>query len=315
VDVHGHYILTVSVPGRAPRERRLRPRRPIDVRLTLSPLRHGPGDATVRLAPGAVWRAAHTPAGTVTMFVGNDGGEIVVRAWGAGADWAIESAPALVGMDDDDRALVPRDPVVAGLAHRLPGLRLARTGLVMETVVPTIVEQKVTSREAHRAWARIVRAWGEPAPGPPGLLLPPAPERLAATPYFQFHRFGIERRRADFIIGACRRAAWFEQSTELAPAAAAARLQAFRGIGPWTAGHVQQFALGDPDAVVVGDYHLPHMVTGALAGEPRGTDERMLELLAPYAGQRGRVQRLIALGGGHAPRHHLRRPLRDIASI
>ena len=46
-------------------------------------------------------------------------------------------------------------------------------------------------------------------------------------------------------------------------------------------------AMGDPDAVAVGDFHLKNLVSTALAGEPRGTDQRMLELLAPYAGQRG----------------------------
>ena len=44
------------------------------------------------------------------------------------------------------------------------------------------------------------------------------------------------------------------------------------------------------------------MVAWALAGEPRGTDERMLELLEPYAGHRGRVLRLLVMSGLAPPR-------------
>jgi 3-methyladenine DNA glycosylase/8-oxoguanine DNA glycosylase len=89
-------------------------------------------------------------------------------------------------------------------------------------------------------------------------------------------------------------------------------LQLFPGIGPWTAAEVARLALGDPDAVSVGDYHLPNLVAWTLAGEPRGTDERMLELLEPFRGHRGRVQRLLESGGAHAPRYGPRTEVRPI---
>jgi len=97
------------------------------------------------------------------------------------------------------------------------------------------------------------------------------------------------------------------------PAAATARLRALPGIGAWTAAEVVGVALGDPDAVEVGDYHLPHAVGYLFDGTPRSTDERMLELLEPYHGHRGRVIRLITLAGIAAPRFGPHRPLRDIA--
>jgi 3-methyladenine DNA glycosylase/8-oxoguanine DNA glycosylase len=93
------------------------------------------------------------------------------------------------------------------------------------------------------------------------------------------------------------------------------RLQAFPGVGPWTAAEVARIALGDADAVSVGDYHLPHLVGWALAGEARGTDERMLELLEPYRGQRGRVQLLLEASGLHAPRYGPRAEVGSIASF
>jgi 3-methyladenine DNA glycosylase/8-oxoguanine DNA glycosylase len=116
---------------------------------------------------------------------------------------------------------------------------------------------------------------------------------VAELPYFRFHRFGVERRRAEVVRAVCARAAALEALVELAPEEARRRLELFRGIGSWTSAEVTRLSLGDPDAVSLGDYHMPHVVAWALAGESRGTDERMLELLEPYRGQRGRVQRLL----------------------
>src|SRR5271165_6331404 len=59
--------------------------------------------------------------------------------------------------------------------------------------------------------------------------------------------------------------------------------------------------MGDPDAVSVGDYHLPNAVGWTLARRTTD-DDGMLELLAPYAGHRYRVTRLIELGGSRPPR-------------
>lgn len=64
-----------------------------------------------------------------------------------------------------------------------------------------------------------------------------------------------------------------------------------------------QSAMGDPDAVAVGDYHIPNTVSWALANEPRADDARMLELLEPFAGHRGRVTMLLKFGGISAPKY------------
>lgn len=85
--------------------------------------------------------------------------------------------------------------------------------------------------------------------------------------------------------------------------AARKRLTDVAGIGPWTAAEVALAALGDADAVSVGDYHLPNWVAWALAREPRADDRRMLELLEPYRGQRGRVTRMIFLGHPSPPKY------------
>lgn len=224
-----------------------------------------------------------------------------MEAWGEGAGWIVERAPAWVGALDDDSGFDPAPGLVRDLWRRHRGVKIPRTGLVTERIVPVILEQKVTGPEARRAYRRLATALAEPAPGPFGLSLPPHPDRMAELPYHAFHPFGIERRRAEVLRGVCARAAWLDEAAALSLDAARERIGALKGIGPWTVAEVARTALGDADAVSVGDYHLPNLVAWALAGEPRGTDERMLELLEPYRPHRGRVQRLLEVARIRAP--------------
>jgi 3-methyladenine DNA glycosylase/8-oxoguanine DNA glycosylase len=281
----------------------------IDLRATLAPLAHGLGDPTIRIGADDTWRATRAPSGPVSVRMTAAATEIRVRAWGPGAAWAIGIAADLVGAGDQPQALTPRHPLVAELVHRHPGLRLPRTHRPFDALLPAICEQKVTGNEARAAFRGIVRAHGEPAPGPAGLLLPPDPALLARLPYFAFHRFGLERRRADLI----RRCAALAPRLEGRSAAeVAAMLRRVPGIGPWTLAEVLRVAFGDPDAVSVGDYHIPSLVAWALAGERRANDARMLELLEPYRGQRGRVQRLLEASGIVPPRRGPRMTPRNI---
>ena len=284
----------------------------IDLALTLGPIAHGRGDPTIRFGADGIWHATRTPEGPATVRVRAVEGGIDVAAWGPGASRAVQDAPDLVGANDEPSALVPRHRLIGELVHRFPGLRLPRTNRPFEALLPAICEQKVASVEARAAFRGIVATHGEPAPGPAGLRLPPAPATLAALPYFAFHRFGLERRRSDLIRHAAQLASRIEEAT---PADAYARLEAVPGIGPWTLAEVGRIAFGDPDAISVGDYHLPNLVAWALAREPRADDARMLELLEPYRGQRGRIQRLLEASGIQAPRYGPRMTPQRIAGI
>jgi 3-methyladenine DNA glycosylase/8-oxoguanine DNA glycosylase len=229
---------------------------------------------------------------------------VVADAWGPGAGWLVAHAAAMVGADDSRRGFEPeRHPLVHQLDRRLRGVRLPRTARVLDALVPAILEQKVIGLQARRSWRAIVARFGAPAPGPrPDLRLSPPAERLATLPSYVLHPLGIERKRADAIRRAAAHAARLEAAA-LDPRLLDARLRTIRGIGPWTSAEVRIVAAGDPDAVSVGDYHLPHLVTWALAGEPRGDDARMLELLQPFAGHRGRVVRLLELAAPRPPRY------------
>ncbi len=301
---------------RADQQRTVELAGPVDLRLTLGPLRRGRTDPSMRIGPDGVWRASRTPAGPATTLLTVRGTTVTGRAWGPGAEWALDALPALVGAADPFDRFDPGDnPVVADLHRRLPGLRIGRSAAVVEALVPSILEQKVVGLEARRSYARLVRALGEPAPGPVPLLVPPVPAVLAATPAWAFHRFGVERKRADAIRVACSYSHRLEEISGMAMADAYGRLTALPGVGPWTAAEVALVALGDCDAVSVGDYHLPDQVAWARAGEARADDVRMFELLEPFRGHRGRVIRLISSGAPRPPRFGPRMPLRSISGF
>jgi 3-methyladenine DNA glycosylase/8-oxoguanine DNA glycosylase len=305
----------MSAAAPFPLETVVRPRLPVDLRLTLGPLRRGPGDPTNLIErSGAWWRATRTPQGPATVRYYAEADGIRVAAWGQGAEWCLEAAPELLGARDSLEGFSPSG-LVAELHRHFPGLRIPRSQAVFEALLPSILEQKVTGREAHNAFAAIVRALGEPAPGPVPLRLQPGPEALAVTPYWAFHPLGVERKRSATIQFAASRARRVEETLAMPLAEAHRRLQALPGVGPWTSAEVAIVALGDADAVSVGDFHLPHLVSYALAGERRGTDERMLELLAPWPGHRGRVLRLLSRSGRYPDRRGPRMAVRSFTRI
>jgi endonuclease III len=289
---------------------------PLDLAASLGPLVRGHGDRTVRIAPGRAWWATRTVDGPATLGLAVSGSRLAAEAWGPGAEHLIARVPRLfttgaasLAGDGDGR--------IAALARRAPGVRILRTAAVLDALIAAVLEQKVTGSEAHRTWHGLVRRYGEPAPGPPelGLRLLPAPSELAALPYWSYHVLGLEQRRAELVRAIGRRAKWFEAIVDMPLPDAYARLRAVPGIGPWTAAEVAVRALGDVDAVSVGDFHLPHLVSYALAGEPRGDDARMLELLEPFRGRRALVVRLLELSGLQAPRFGPRLAPRRIEGI
>ncbi|MFF9408661.1 DNA-3-methyladenine glycosylase family protein [Streptomyces anandii] len=300
------------------RERTWVPDGPLDLGLVLGPLRRGPGDPTFRAMPdGSVWRASRTPLGPGTLRVFARGGQVCGQAWGAGAEWLLERLPELLGAADDPSAFEPRHRLLALTRHRRPGLRLTRTGLVLESLIPSILEQKVTTAEAYAAWRVLVRKYGEPAPGPaPGrMCVMPAPRTWALIPSWEWHRANVDYKRASTVLRAVRVAARLEEAVRMPPAAARERLELVSGIGPWTSAETVQRSHGAADEVTVGDLHLPGIVGFALAGNRGADDAEMLRLLEPYAGQRHRAARLILLSGRVPPRRAPRMPKGDIGRL
>lgn len=291
---------------------------------TLRLLVRGSTDPTARLSAQRFLWTSRTPdgPGTIRVDLEPGGARIAAEAWGPGSERLLGGLPRLLGLDDDRSVFDPtQHRLVRELDRRLAGMRIGATGAVLESLVPAILEQKVTGTEAVRAIRGLIARYGEDAPGPLGLRLPPEPSTLARLPYYAYHPFGVEQRRADTIRRAAAHAAALERTVGGPVDAAYARLTAIPGIGPWTAAEVAARALGDPDAVSIGDFHLPNLVSWTLAGEARADDARMLELLEPWAprdgrpGQRGRVIRLLEASGMSAPRRGPRMAPRSIADI
>lgn len=267
----------------------------------LSAYRFGAGDPTTRFGNGEFWRASFTPDGAATLRIAWNSGGIDAEAWGAGRDWMLERVTAMTGELDPGFEFEDAHPAVLRAQRNHPKVRFGASHMLFHELLPTILGQRITAGEAIRQWHLLCRRLGEPAPGPaPGLLLPPSPAALIGRPAWWFHPLGIEAKRAEALRAVAKHAGTLWAWAVLPTAEVVAKLALLPGVGPWTIGSVMASAIGDPDAVAVGDFHLKNLVSYALAGEPRGTDERMLALLAPYAGQRGRVVRLLQLDG-HAP--------------
>jgi 3-methyladenine DNA glycosylase/8-oxoguanine DNA glycosylase len=293
-------------------------KRPVDVRGTLGALKRGTGDPAHRIDPaGRFWSACATPDGAGTLAVSAAGGVVTAWAWGPGAEWLLHRLPTMLGEDDDWSSLdVSAVPVLHAARRSRPGLRLVNTGLVLDALVPAILEQKVTGDEARRSWRLLLRRFGTPAPGPvEGMFVPPSAQTLLTVPTWDWHRFGVDLKRQRAVRAAASVARRLEECVTMSPADALDRLQLVPGVGLWTAAETAQRAFGHPDAVSVGDYHLKNMVVYLLTGRPRGSDEEMLQLLAPWTGQRQRVMRLVEATGIGAPRYGPRFAYTDIRAI
>ncbi|HEY2306034.1 MAG TPA: DNA-3-methyladenine glycosylase 2 family protein [Streptosporangiaceae bacterium] len=330
--------------------RQWQPPFPLDWSRTLGVHRRGRGDPAYLVDEySAAWRTSLTPEGPATMRVhAVDGGEpgravpggepgravpgggpgravsgeetgrltICASAWGPGAAWLLDSLPGLLGAADDPSGFEPVHPLLTEMSRRHHALRIGRSDRVFEALIPAVLEQKVVGAEAKRAWRLLLLRFGDPAPGPapPGMRVCPPPQTWIRIPSWEWHRAGVELVRARTIIGAARVAGKLEETAAMTPAEADRRLQTLSGIGPWTSAEIRQRAIGDPDALSVGDYHLPSIVGWALIRQ-KVDDAGMCELLAPYAGHRYRAAWLLEMSGQGPPRHGPRNAPRDYRHI
>jgi len=293
----------------------------------LTLLRNGHHDPTTRVmvitqsgaCSARIDRATLTPAGPGTIRIDiTDDRPTDVHAWGPGADWLVARVGRLTARDvgcGPATPLTPQHQAVARAQRDLGTLLLPATDTPYHELLPAILGQRITAAQALAQWAAICERYGEAAPGPLGLRLPPTPDRLRAIPSWEFHRLGIEQQRARTLHTAARYERYVDGTRELSGAAARAALMRLPGIGVWTAAVTVGVSHGDPDALPVGDFHVKNTVAWALTGVARGTDEEMLATLAPYAGQRWRVVRMLEKSGYGAPRRGPKRRLLDVAHL
>jgi 3-methyladenine DNA glycosylase/8-oxoguanine DNA glycosylase len=298
---------------------------PYDLMQTVGTLLRGHGDPAIRTAPDGLWMAISTPSGAATLRLSGTGPRadpaVDVQAWGPGAADAVGSAPRMLGRDDDwsgfdeaaFHATLPRMVVEARRRNR--AVRLPATGRMIDALVPTILEQKVTVIEARRGYRYLMYRFGTPAPGagtvaPANLLVQPTAGQWLRIPSWEWHKAGVGPQRAATVMRALRSAVALERLAALSAEEASRKLQSIPGIGAWTAAEVVQRTHGCPDSIAVGDYHLAAYVGAALTGR-RTDDAGMLRLLAPWAGHRQRVVRMIGLSGYRKPTFGPRMTIQD----
>lgn len=290
-----------------PRSRTVIASRPIDLLASLRLHRFGSKDPTFRLERTGLERALHGPEGPVVLRIeATDPVTFEAQAWGPGRDWALSRVSDVLGLDDGGERFRPGHPVLRKLQSRLHGLRLAQGPSVFETYVVMVIQQRIAWRDAVQSFRYLMRRHAERAPGSELRLFPP-PAVWRTLAVSEYQEAGVDARRA----GALRRGAtsWrrIEEVRKLGPEAAARRLEAIAGVGPWTSQNVLGFACGHADALPLGDYDLPRLVGLVLADEPHADDARMVQLMAPFAGHRWRVVRWLHESGISPPRFGPRR--------
>ncbi|CCK25374.1 hypothetical protein BN159_0995 [Streptomyces davaonensis JCM 4913] len=283
---------------------------PVDARLTLSSLRRGPHDPTHRVEPdGTLWRTARPASGPVTYRIRQQRlDDLRIDAWGPGAAELADSVRRELGEDDRPERFRPGHGVLRGAVRRLPGLRVPCTGRLFEALVPAVFEQRVVGLDAAASFTRLIRRYGEQAPGPApaGMRLPLPPETWRTIPSWEWRTAGVDLHRSATVIEAARHAARLDRSAS-DPARAYDLLAKLPGVGVWTAAQVGHRALGDADALPLGDYHLGTMTGLALLGRPLEDDE-VEAFYEPFRPHRYRVVRLLELSPGEAPRRGPRAP-------
>ena len=291
---------TLSFPG------------PVSPGHTLAPHRRGPGDPCFQIVDGVIWRTSLQPSGPVTAQISRTAVDTVhCRAWGGGAEEFAGNLPALLGADDDASDFRPEHPTIAQALSRVPHLRLGRTGRVLEAIIPAVLEQRVQGVEAFRSWRLLVTAFGAPAPGPapPGMRVPPSAGAWRTIPSWEFHRANVDPGRARTLVGCAERADALERQSDRNA------FMSLPGVGVWTAAETAQRALGDADALSVGDYHLASMIGWTLLGRPID-DPAMEELLQPMRPHRYRVVRLLEVSRlAQLPRRGPRLPRQRISGL
>jgi 3-methyladenine DNA glycosylase/8-oxoguanine DNA glycosylase len=292
---------------------------PVSPGYTLSPLRRGGGDPCyVTASDGAIWRTSLMRTGPVTARISRSGPcTVACEAWGSGAAEFAAGMPALLGADDDVRGFSPVEPTIAEARRRVPHLRLGRTGRVLESLIPAVIEQRVAGKDAFRAWRLLVTKYGAPAPGPAParMRIPPPAEVWRRIPSWEFHLANVDPGRARTVVGCAQRADSLERLVTRPAERAREALTSLPGVGVWTAAETAQRAFGDADALSIGDYHLAKVVGWSLLGHPID-DDAMVALLAPLRPHRHRVVRLLEVSGlARNPRFGARQAIPDLRAI
>lgn len=300
-------------------------------------LRRGAGDPTMVVARGQVWWAPLTPEGPAATWWRveprdpdpessrpSSGDRVVMRAFGPGASWVAARVPRILGDDDDVTGFAPQHrPIENALRQsRYQQWRVPRTELVVTSLVPSILEQKVTGKQAFGGFRSLVQRYGAPAPFPDDVVrsagemarqvgrlqVAPSAAQWRRIPSWAWLQAGVEPPQSRTVMRALAHAERLEESASLPLPEAHRRLRSIPGLGVWTVAKIAQTAWGDADSPTYADYHIAKQIGHALIGQDVD-DAGMARLLEPYRGHRYRAEHLILAGGFQRERHGARMSL------
>lgn len=282
---------------------------PFDLHATFALQLLGKFDPTGSRGQRSLRKIHHDADGNVVVwrFTQTDGGlRIEVQGDQTGL---FEAMTSQFPLNDGADSLVTSHPLLRRLARGYAGLRLMRMPWTFDVAAGAVLQQRVRWETAYADFRNVALRWGTRTEA--GTAFPTSAQ-LARITIERLESIGLDPRRARALhLLACAdlRHRFLHAGSD--PSDVTRRLLTIHGIGPWTAGMIAGVAYGVPDAVPVGDLHIPGLIVAALAGEPDGTDDRMLELLAPYAGHRFRVIRMLLWAARRTPhvfREHLTVP-------
>ena len=276
--------------------------------------RMGKHDPRSQLTKIAYQFCSRLPSGPATASITSGPAQLHAELWGEGADELASLLGEQLGIHSPLVAADAPDLPKPLLKLRAAGLRRTQRGntRVVETLIPIILQQLVTWREAAASWRGLLMRYGTDAPGPYPLKCPPTLETLTRLTLPDFRRLGVGAKRARTIQSVCATLMRYQKSPVIKQQQALLNLP---GIGPWTLEFYRGLELGAVDAVPTGDYHLPSTVAWVLTTQRQATDEDMLQLLKPYQGYRFDILRLIMGANISAPRRSPRMPQRRTATV
>ena len=290
---------------------------PYDLVATLATLSLGAGDPCLRIKqPNQVQLALDGPEGPLTVMLCQQHDAIDATLKGKGSDWLAPLIAKLLGLHFQPPTFSESERLKR-LARNHPGLRLPQLPVLFPRLVQICLQQLVSFHDASHGWRMLVRRYGRTISSSEDLLAPPTSQVLARMAPYQFVECGILPEHGRRIARLARIAGKIERAwnvgSHLDAVEATSRLiSSQHGVGPWTIGYLRGSAMGDSDAVLPGDYSLPSLVALFFTGRERGTDEEMLEMLAPFRPYRFYVTTLLQKSIRSRPRRGpRRRRLRD----
>ena len=180
----------------------------------------------------------------------------------------LSADPLAIGED------LARDPLLAPLVARRPGLRVPGAWDGFEVAVRAMLGQQITVTGALKLAAKLVAAYGEklcPIDGESLTHTFPTPERLAQA---DLRSLGMPTIRADALSALARAAAadagLFRPTQSLE--GAIAKLRSLRGIGEWTAQYIAMRVLREPDAFPAADIGLMRALTPPGGARPAASE-------------------------------------------